>query len=207
MAFVNACTETEELGGGKHRSVISIKPIAYPGPDGYLRRITNVLGNTGNTTFPVGVDELAQFRLDTRLAGKSPLFYFGKGQSRVTLALLGANNVSGVVTDNCVLFPEAWNNADFRITISGHRLQQDVVLRRGHPLTFQFRIDSQIGFDPVTFSFGNDFRIIQPVLQNPKGTSMEDSILLNWIISQSGGKYILSVTLPIGDWNGWILQS
>ncbi len=203
MGFLNACTWNDELGHNQYCSVIGVKPVAFPGAGGYLRRITNKLGNTGDPAFPVGVDELAQFRIDTRLAGKSPLFYFGKGQSRVTMVLLGANNVAGMVSGNSVIFPNAWNNADLRLTIAGHRLQKEIFLKAGHPSQFQFRIDSHAGLDVGTLSTP-DFRILDPVLTDPKSPGFGTP--LKWFVSTSGGKAILTVTLPPGDHAGKILD-
>jgi len=194
--------ELEDLGGGCFRTTLSIKPFAFM-RNGVMRRATNLLTASGDQNFPLGVDEIAQFRLDTRIAGKSPLWYFGKGQSRVTLALLGANNISGTVNGNAVTFINAWHNADLTLTMAGHRLQKDILLRKGHPSRFQFRIDEHVGFDPQTLVFGNDFRILQPVLHNTAGM---DDIPLVWDVAQSGGKWILTVTLPEGDWAGWVLD-
>ena len=194
--------ETESLGGGRFRSTISLKPVNYL-KNGVYRRITNNLGASGDPAFPTGVDELCQFRLDTKIAGKSPLFSFGKGQSRVTLALLGANNGKGTVSGNSMLFPNAWDNADLKLTMAGHRLQKDIFLKTGHPTKFQFRINEHVGFDPETLTFGNDFRILQPVLHDPNGL---DDVPLVWDVAQSGGKWILTVVLPAGDWAGWTLD-
>lgn len=197
--------EREDHGGGRFTDTISIKSIAYERPGQRPRRITNLLGATGDQNFPIGVDELCQFRLDARIAGKSPLVYFGKGQSRVTLALMGANNVSGVVNGNSVLFPNAWNNSDYRLTMAGHRLQKDISLKTNHPREFTFRIDEHVGLDPTTLIFGNDFRILQPVLHPPVGSAMMD-VPLTWQVSQQGGKWLLTVKLPAGDWAEWTLD-
>ncbi len=203
MGYLTACHWDDELGHNQHHSVFSIKPVAFPGTGGYLRRITNMLGNTGNLAFPLGVDELAQFRIDTRLAGKSPLYTFGKGQSRVTMALLNANNVTGVVSGSSVTFPNAWNNADLRLTIAGHRLQKEIFLKTGHPSQFQFRIDSHAGLDVATLQTP-DFRILDPVLLDPATANMR--VPLKWLVTTSGGKAILTVTLPPGDHAGKVLD-
>ena len=200
--------ETESLGGGRFRSTISLKPIAYQ-KNGVYRRITNQLAASDDIDFPTGVDELCQFRLDAKIAGKSPLFSFGKGQSRVTLTLLGANNGKGTVSGNSVLFPNAWDNADLKLTMAGHRLQKDIFLKTGHPTKFQFRINEHVGFDPKTLQFGNDFRILQPMLHPPANMLAAETMdaPLKWdVAQQSGGKWILTVTLPEGDWAGWTLD-
>lgn len=196
--------EREELGGGVFRDTINLRPIAYLN-NGVYRPITSRLGNSGDADLSVGVDELVQFRLRDRLSGNAPVVHFGKGNSQIRFTPLDTLNVLGhAIEENGFEYPEAWPNADLRFVIGGHRLQQDILLKSGHPQTFRFRIDSHVGFNPLTLSFGTDFRIVQPVLQDPKGT---EDVPLTWLISQSGGKYILSVTLPNGDWNGWILQS
>ncbi len=196
--------ELDELGGGRFRQTISLKPIAYR-KDGSLRRIGNALTTTGSADFPLAVDELCQFRIDPRIAGKSPLIHFGKGQSMVRFALSGANNVAGQVSGNSVTFPNAWNNADLEYVIGGHRLYEYIHLRANHPRTFTFIIQEHVGFDPKTLQFGNDFRILQPTLEPPMG-SEKMALPLSWIVSQQGGKWQLSVTLPVGDWTGWALD-
>ncbi len=207
MALASTHHELDDLGGGKFKHTQNLKPIAYLKNDS-LQRMTNVLTATGNSAFPIGVDELVQFRIDPKIAGKSPLLYFGKGQSRVMIALLGANNVAGAVSGNGVTFPNAWNNADLTYLHGGHRLQEVITLRTGHPRTFSFRIDEHVGFGPVTLVFGNDFRILQPTLEPPAGAaSLSMAVPLTWVVTQQGGKWVLSVTLPAGDWTGWEIHS
>lgn len=204
MTLASEYHELDDLGGRRFRSTISLKPIAYR-KDGNLRRIGNVMGATGDAAFPLGVDELCQFRIDPRIAGKSPLVHFGKGQSMVRIALLDANNVAGVVDGNRTYFANAWDGADLAYTIGGHRLQEDILLRVGHPRSVAFRLDSHAGFNPETLEFGSDFRILDPVLEPPAGSD-KMAIPLRWLVSQSGGKYILTVHLPDGDWAGWTLD-
>jgi len=204
MILASEYHELDELGGGRFRSTHSLKPIAYR-KDGNFRRIGNVMGATGDAAFPLGADELCQFRIDPRIAGKSPLFHFGKGQSMVRIALLGANNVEGQVDGSRTTFLNAWNGADLTYTVGGHRLQEDILLRAGHPRSFAFRIDSHVGFNPETLEFGSDFRILDPVLEPPAGSG-KMAIPLRWLVSQSGGKYVLTCNLPDGDWAGWTLD-
>ncbi len=204
MSLHTEYAELDELGGGRFRQSIHLKPIAYR-KDGGLHRITSQLGATGDAAFPVGVDELCQFRIDPRIAGKSPLVHFGKGQSMVRFALSGANNVAGAVAGNSVKFTNAWNNADLEYIIGGHRLYEYIRLRANHPRTFTFIIQEHVGFDPLTLQFGNDFRILQPTLEPPMGSD-KMALPLSWIVAQSGGKWALSCTLPVGDWTGWMID-
>lgn len=203
MAQLGATWEREELGGGRFRHTQHLRPIAYE-RNGAMRRIKNALAATGNTEFPVGADELCQFRVGRRVAGQSPLVHFGKGPSFVRLALVGAKNVAGTVQGNQVMFPNAWNNVDLRYTLAGHRLQEDILLRAGHPRSFAFRIDSHVGFDPLTLDCG-EFRILQPTLEPPSG-SEKMAVPLQWLVTQQGGKWVLTVTLPKGDWAGWTVD-
>lgn len=201
MAELGRNFERESCGRGRYRSTISVKPVNYK-RGGVWRRIGNTLGASGDPNFPVGVDELLQFRIRGKLAGQSPVLHFGKGQTHVRMTPLGTNNVDGVVDGQSITFPEAWPNADLRLTIAGHRLQKDVVLRMGHPQTFAFRIDAHAGLDVETLST-EDFRILQPVLHSPNGM---DDIPLQWVVTEQGGKTILTVTLPEGDWAEWVLD-
>lgn len=194
--------KTKSLGRDKYRTTIGIKPV-YHYRNGIWRRIGNLLTVTGDPNFPVGVDELCQFRVKDKLRGQSPIIHFGKGETHVRFTPLGTNNVDGVVSGQSITYPEAWNSADLKLTIAGHRLQKDVALRAGHPQQFAFRIDEHAGFDPETLTFGDDFRMLQPILHSPNGV---DDIPLVWDVVQQGGKYILTVTLPEGDWAGWMLD-
>lgn len=202
MTILTSHAEIEDLGRGRFRTTLGLKPIAYE-RNGAMRRIGNVVAATGDPAFPMGTDELAQFRLDPRIAGKSPLLHFGKGSSFLRLALSGANNVSGQVSGNVVTFANAWNNADLTYTMGGHRLQESILLRAGHPRAFSFILsEHSSNFDPVSLSFGSDFRILQPTLDPPAG-SEQMNLPLQWLVTQQGGKWVLSVTLPDGDWTGW----
>jgi hypothetical protein len=197
MTLHTEYAELDDLGRGRFRQSIALKPIAYR-KDGSLRRIGNVLASTA--AHEVGIDELCQVRIATRIAGKSPVLTFGHGKDRVAFSLAGANNVAGVVSDNRVYFANAWNNADLEYITGGHRLQESIFLRAGHPRSFGFILQEHTGFDPATLSFGS-FRMLDPTLE--KG---DVSIPLKWIVSSRGGKYHLVVNLPGGDWQGWTLD-
>ena len=193
--------EREKLPNGQTKLTIYQKPIAYR-KQGVWTRITNALGNTGDPAYPIGVDELVQFRVKAKLTGQASLIHFGKGQTHIRITPLDTNNVNGVVDGQSITFAEAWNNADYKLTIAGHRLQKDIILRAGHPAQFQFRIDEHVGLDLETLETA-DFRILQPML---RGLTAADSVPLTWVATQQGGKTILTVTLPAGDWAGWVLD-
>jgi len=120
----------------------------------------------------------------------------------VCLTPLETNNIEGVVASQTITFPEAWDNADLRLTIAGHRLQKDILLKTGHPTRFSFRIDSHTGLDYNTLQTP-DFRILPPVLREP-GSSIDQP--LSWVVSEQGGKKILTVTLPPGNHAGKVLD-
>ena len=200
MALLTEHADQDQLGGGRFRQTIAIKRIAYR-RDGNLRRIGNALGNTGDPALSIGVDELVQFRVADRLAGQSPVLHFGKGASMVRLTPLGTNNVNAVVAGNVITYPGAWDNADLRLSIGGHILRKEILLRTGHPSTFAFRIASHQGLDINTLSTP-DFRILQPSLEGPN----RKHIPLVWAVSSSGGRYILTCTLPAGDYAGWVVD-
>lgn len=203
MTLASEHHELEDLGGGRYRHTQHLKRIAYT-RDGVLRRITNAIGATGNPAFPLGVDELVAFRVKDKLAGQSPIVHFGRGNDHIRWAPLGTNNTNGVVSGQSIVYPGAWANCDLRLTIAGHRLNKDVVLRTGHPRTFQFRLDDHsAGFSPDTLSCG-EFRMLDPVLLHP--VDPMQSIPLVWGKSIRGGKTILTVTLPDGDYAGWTLD-
>lgn len=193
--------ERIELPGRRTQLFVYQKPIAYL-QNGIYVPITNVLTLGGSAPFVVHVDELLQFDVRAKLTGNAPVLKFGKGQTHVHMTPLNTNNVDGVVNGQSITFPEAWPNADLKLIVAGHRVQKDIILRTGHPQTFQFRIDAHQGLDVEMLSTP-DFRILQPVLRSPNGLA---DVPLAWDVSQSGGKYILTVTLPRGDFAGWVLD-
>ncbi len=194
--------ELDDLGGGQFRHVQHLRAIGYR-KDGSLRQITNTIGSTGDPGRPIGVDELVQWRVARKLAGQSPILHFGKGADHVRLTALGTNTgVNAVVAGNTVTYPEAWDNADLRFAIGGHILRKEVQLKAGHPASFAFRIDKAQGFDTDTLA-GAEFRMLDPVLVGPTPT---DHIPLAWVKTTSGGKRILTATLPAGDYAGWTLD-
>ena len=200
MALLTEHADQDQLGGGRFRQTIAIKRIAYR-RDGNLRRIMDTLGNTGDPALSIGVDELVQFRVADRLAGQSPVVHFGKGASMVRLTPLSTNNVNAMVKDNVVTYPGAWDNADLRLSIGGHILRKEILLRAGHPASFAFRIANHAGLDIATLSTP-DFRVLQPSLEGPN----REHIPLVWAVSSSGGKYILTCTLPAGNYAGWVVD-
>lgn len=198
----NTHTEIEKLEGGKVQTTIHSRPIAYWNTGGRLQRITNSLQATGDPNLPIGVDELIQFRIRSRLAGNAPVIHFGTGKTHVRFTPLGTNNVDGVVNGQSITFHEAWNNADLRLTIAGHLLRKDVILRAGHPQAFAFRIDSHVGLNFNTLETA-DFRILQPALYDPNSSLI---VPLQWVVSEQGGKIVLTTTLPPGNHAGKVLD-
>jgi len=200
MALNTTHVERDALGGGKVRDTIHMKPIASY-KNGSLRRDPMTLSATGSADWPIACDGICDVRIDPRIAGKSPLLHMGHGSNFVRFALVGANNVSGVVKGNTTTFTNAWNNADLRYTYGGHRLQEDILLRAKHPRSFGFILREHTGFDPLTMTVG-DIRILDPVLEPPAGSDAL-AVPLRWIVTQQGGYWVLTVTLPAGDWAGW----
>ena len=192
--------ELDEIQSGVFQHTQHMRPIAY-NDNGTIRRITNSLGNSGDPNLTIGVNELIQFRVRDRLSGNSPVLFFGKGQDHVRVTPLDTNNADAVVNENIVSYPDAWNNADLKLTIAGHRVQKDIVLRTNHPTVFSFRIDDHNGLDLDTLS-SDSFKILNPMLTKLG----ELPINLQWAKSVQGGKTILSTTLPQGDFTGWSLD-
>lgn len=195
--------EREALGNGRYRLTQHMKPIASY-KNGSLRRDPGVLSATGAADWPLGVDGICDVRVAPRIAGKSPLLHMGHGKDFVRFALVGANNVSGVSKGNVTTFTNAWNGADLRYTYGGHRLQEDFLLRTKHPRSFGFILREHTGFDPISMTVG-DIRILDPVLEPPSGSD-KLAVPLRWIVTQQGGYWVLTVTLPAGDWAGWTVD-
>ncbi len=201
MTILGRNWERKKLPDGQTQLTIYQKPIAYE-KNGVLKHITNILDASGDPVFPVGVDELVQFRIKDKLAGESPIIHFGKGQTHVRITPLNTNNVTGIVSGNSITYPEAWDNADFRATVAGHLVELDAPLKTGHPETFAFRLNEHQGLDLETLSTA-DFCVLQPLLRNPNAA---EGVPLQWVVTESGGKTLLTVTLPEGDWTGWVLD-
>jgi hypothetical protein len=204
MTILNTCHERIELGGGRFRHTAHVKPFAYP-TNGSFASITNTLGATGVPAFPVGLAELATFRLRANLTGQSQFLHLGKGTSFVRLVALGTANVNGQASGaNGWLYPDAWTGADLFCGAYGHRfVGGDVKLKAGHPASFQFRIDDHAGLNFDTLATP-DFSIGQPYLVPP--TNGNGVIPLTWGKEVQGQKLILTATLPGGNYAGWTLD-
>ena len=193
---------TEYLGGRLRRTVLSVSPVNYQLQNGAWVPITNQIGDTGVPGMGKGVDEFIQFRIATTLAGQSPVLHIGRGATHIKVAVLSTNTPTpGVVNGQSIRFNEAWNGADLEYVVAGHFIKENIYLKTGHPTSFAFRIDSHQGFDPQTLTFGK-FTIQPPILQKAGGIPVR----LSWVVSQQGGKTILTVNLPIGNWVGWVLD-
>lgn len=192
---------SERLDKGRRifTDVIHMKAIASY-KDGSLRRDPMRLSATGSADWPLAVDGICDVRVNPRIAGKSPVLHVGHGRDFVRFALVGANNVSGVCKRNVTTFTNAWPNADLRYTYGGQRLQEDILLRSKHPRSFGFILREHTGFDPVTMTVGS-LRIQQPSLE--KG---DVTVPLSWLVTQQGGKWLLTCVLPEGDWAGWTVD-
>lgn len=195
----NSVVAYDELGQGSFRKEISLKPIHYF-KDGLWRPIVNVLNNSGDPNLTVGSNELFDFRIRNKLSGNAPLVHIGKGNQMIRYTPLDTANVAGIVYGNTVTYPEAWANADLKITLGGHIIRKDIILRRGHPQSFSFRIDDKSNMDDDLV--GSEFYITRPFLyKEGKG-----SIYLDWAKTSQGGKIVLTTTLPEGSWEGWTLD-
>ena len=193
---------TEYLGGRLRRTVLSVSPVNFQLQNGAWTPITNQIGDTGIPGMGKGVDEFIQFRIAKTLAGQSPVLHIGRGAAHIKVAVLGTNTPTpGVVNGQSIRFNGAWNGADLEYVVAGHFIKENIYLKTGHPASFAFRIDSHQGFDPQTLTFGK-FTIQPPILQK----AGEVPVQLDWIVSQQGGKTVLGVALPLGDWSGWILD-
>ena len=191
----------EQIGEREFRTTLSPKPVNYFSGGAWLP-IADVLGATGDPGRPIGVSEFMDFRIADLLAGQSPVIHIGRGADFVRITPLGTNVVSQQApVGNAIRFPNAWNGADLELLIGGHILRKNIHLSAGHPSLFEFRIDSHAGFDPQTLAFGK-FKIQPPIIQK----AGEMDVFLDWIVSQQGGKTVLGVALPTGDWSGWVLD-
>ncbi len=195
----------ERLENGRRifTDAIHIKPIAFE-RDGSLRRITSLLAGSGDPNLPIGCDELMTFRVRDGLRGNAPVLHIGHGQDHIRMTPLDTANVNGVVKGNSITFPGAWPGADYTLQLGGHFVRKTIPLRTGHPRTWAFRVDEHTGLDPVALTVGR-LRILQPTLEPPAGSD-KLAISLKWLVTQQGGKWLLRVTLPAGDWAGWTLD-
>lgn len=206
MTLLDACHELDDLGQGRYRHTAHLRPIAYR-KNGGLMRMGWALGPSTDANMPLGVDEALLFKLDPRIAGKSPLFEVrGPDRTRYArFALLNAQNVQArQVSAQEYLFPDALAGADLAFIYGGHFIADDIRLKAGHPRVISWRMDEQAGFDPAAMMLG-DLIIRQPVLIPPAGND-EASKRLAWAVSREAGRYQLDCALPEGDWAGWTLD-
>lgn len=195
--------DLDDLGGGKFRHVQYLRAVRYRGVGGVLLPITSRLGNSGDPNLTIGVDELVQFRLRDRLSGNAPVVHFGKGNSMVRFTPLGTANVNGrPFGDNGFEYPGAYPGADLRCVVAGHFVSITNPLKAGHPSSFAFRIDDHAGLN-IDRLETPDFLIRAPMLIPPDGSKVQP-IPLAWVKSVQGGKTILTVNLPPGDFAGWM---
>lgn len=200
MFMQSRCVVHEDLGGGKFRATIGLRPTQYNKGAGW-RDITNAIGATGDPNLTLGVSELVDFRIRPKLSGNAPVLHFGKGNTMVRMTPLDPINVDGVVSGNKISFPGAWPGTGGLIyEIGGHIIRKRIPLLAGHPASFAFRIDDHAGLNLDTLSTP-DFRILQPFLQKDMET-----IPLTWQKSTQGGKLILTAQLPAGNYAGWELD-
>jgi hypothetical protein len=145
------------------------------------------------------VNELFDFRIRNKLSGNAPVVHLGKGNQMVRYTPLNTANTDGVISGNTITYPEAWANADLKITLGGHILRKDIILRAGHPQSFAFRIDDKANMDDDLV--GSEFYITRPYLFKGDGF-----VQLDWVKTSVGGKTVLTVNLPPGNWDGWTLD-
>lgn len=206
MATLGTTWERESLGGGKYRSVLHNAPIAYALPGGQLRRIEGPWESTGDANLTLGKSQLLDVRVRPRLAGNSPLVHFGHGGSHVRFTPLDTANVDGAadLTARSIRFRSAWaGGTDLELIDGGHFLRKNIHLAAGSPRSFSFRVDESSGMDEKTLA-APTWRIPRPYLYHP--TKFAINVPLDWIITRKSGKLILTVALPAGDWDGWILD-
>lgn len=198
--ILNSCTENSVIDSSNdvYSQEISIKPKFYN--DGFWKPITNVLSSTGDPDFSVGVNELVDFKINPELGNGKPAVRIGAGNSYVTYTPVDTNISYGVVENNSVFYPEAWNNADLIITVANHKVEKDIYLKLGHPHIFSFRIDDKRGLNDDLQ--GSDFYLKKPFLHK----ELFPSISLNWNKSIVDGKLIYTVEIPEGDWSTWSLD-
>lgn len=207
MTYLNACTELDDLGKGRYAANVRLRPVAYQRDGGY-RTIGGVLSATGDAAFALGADELLSVRVASRIQGNAPLWEVRDRtrRARARWALEGANHVEGKSQgDNAWLFPEALPGADLSVVYGGHRVAADFALRKGHPKSITWRLDTQEGFDAKSMTLG-DLMVRQPVLLPPEDTPWEPPVPLTWEVGSKGGFYSLTCALPDGDWTGWTLD-
>lgn len=194
-------SDDEALAPNQFRQRCHMRPIAENVSRGYMRRITNLVEASGDPLLPLGSDELLQFRCRHRLGHDSPGYHIGHGGSGVFVSLLGCNAVEPVVSGQTAYYAGAYHGADLRLTLAGHRLQKDILLREGHPGSFSFRLRTTRDFDPEALTCGR-LRILPPTLEREG----YDSIPLAWVVSREARGWVAACDLPDGDWAGWTLD-
>ena len=201
MSERGLCHEIEDLGGGVHRSTIYGRPINYDAGSGLMLPIPRRLELSGDADRPIGLDApgYARVAIRARTDGLKPLVHVGRGSDYVRLSPVDVKDVAATVAEGSVSFLEAWPASDLRFDWTGHSLRKTIALRSGHKRSFSFRVDSP-SMDWRTMRAG-PVAIAQPVL-----TRDEKMVPLEWEHNVVGGRHLLTVRLPEGDWSWWDLD-
>jgi len=206
MVDLYAYHEHEQTGPRSHRSTFSVAPIAYDIGSGHMRRLDGPWAATGDSNLTIGKSGLLTVRIRPKLSGTAPVARFGHGGSHIEFTPLGTANVDGVINlaARSIRFPSAWaGGTDLELIDGLHFLRKNIHLRTGSPRSFAFRIDENSGLDEKTLA-APTWRIPRPHLYHP--TKFAVPVMLNWVITRQGDKLVLTVTIPAGDWDGWILD-
>ena len=131
------------IGDKQHRGVFGMSPMSYNRGAG-IRDIENRLGEQ------LDFEELLVGQFASRTAPGLPvlwLFHDGMNLSLRPLDLVhsGQAEISYRGGSSEILYPRAFPKADLKLTLGGHIIHKDILLKRGHQKTFQFRLDGVRG--------------------------------------------------------------
>jgi hypothetical protein len=207
MAFVNACSERDDLGGGRFRQEIAIKPVAYLDGGTYYRS-SHDWGN-GSEAFP-HVVTAAPLMVYTAADGMRRICptretdrYVEIGAPLVKVGGVWTKPSFGSATRSGNRLTWHNPNADMSVTMAGHYIKADIELLGGYvPQDRQFAFP--VGMSGLTRTGGIIYREGVPVMHlgapdlydaaNPDGEHLP---IAHGFVTVSGQPYIL-FTLPSG---------
>lgn len=205
--FVNACAERDDLGGGRFRETIAIKPIAYLSGGSYYR--SNHDWANGDASYP-HVITAAPMLVYTAADGMRRIcptretdryVEIGAPYVKVGGVWTKPNFGSATRTGNRI----TWHNpnADMSVTMAGHYIKADIELLGGYvPQDRQFAFP--VGLSGLTRTGDTLYREGVPVMRLRKpdlyDAASEDGehlTIAHEFVSVGGQPYIL-FTLPAG---------
>lgn len=195
-----------------YRATISNRPMAFV-DRGVWRAITFKVQPRSNIFegMTLGFDEMITGGFPVVLKPTGALYRVRSGKTDLVMVLPEANETAAeIIDDDWVLYKEALPNCDIRMKNAGHRVPVEIVLRKGHPKRFRFKINysatgrQMLGSGAIRLPTG---MLPCPVLKFPQtGEFAEKDFKPDYVLAWQINGDELWIDLPPGDFAGWVLD-